>query len=342
MATVEPLNALQAPGSGIGWDGQRLDGMLAESERLFAETGHYAGLRQLELMAGDPIGYEKLFSRIRGGLVSARETALNISASPIVRELGELCFALYSPEGDSLALSTGIIVHVHTMSDAIKWMVRRGYEDNPGIRPGDIFANNDPTIGDVHNADVQTFVPIFWEGELIAWAGGVTHVLDIGASTPGGVPVGPTMRYEDGIDLPCMKIGEHDELAPWHLERCRKRTRASLYYLLDERTRLAGCHMIRDAVERILLEEGVDRFKQFSREVIEEGRRSFKSRIREMTCRDATARRPASTPSSPTRSSCRPGRAGTSSCTPPSRCVSAETGPTSSITTGARPGGGIR
>ena len=164
--------------------------MLAESERLFADTGHYGGLERARDDGLDPIGYEKLFSRLRGGLVSARETALNISASPIVRELGELCFALYTPEGDSVALSTGIIVHVHTMSDAIKYMVRNGYEDNPGIRPGDIFANNDPAIGDVHNADVQTFVPIFWEGELVAWAGGVTHVLDIGASTPGGVPGG--------------------------------------------------------------------------------------------------------------------------------------------------------
>src|SRR5919106_1371387 len=231
----------------IGWGGRRLDEMLADSERLFAKTGAYFGLDGgLELKASDPIGYEKLFSRIRGGLVSARETALNISASPIVRELGELCFALYTPEGDSIALSTGIIVHVHTMSDAIKYMVRNGWEDNPKIRPGDIFANDDPVIGDVHNADVQTFVPIFWENELVAWAGGVTHVLDIGASTPGGVPVGPT-------------------------------------YLLDERTRLAGCHMIREAIERVILEEGLDRFKQFSREVIEEGRRSFKSRIREMT-----------------------------------------------------------
>ena len=199
----------------IGWDGKRLDEMLAESERLFAETGSYRGL---EASSGsrtrDPIGYEKLFARLRGGLVSARETALNISASPIVRELGELCFALYTPEGDSIALSTGIIVHVHTMSDAIKWMVRKGYEDNPKIEPGDIFANNDPTIGDVHNADVQTFVPIFWDGELIAWAGGVTHVLDIGASTPGGVPVGPTHRLDDGFDLPCMKIGERRRARP--------------------------------------------------------------------------------------------------------------------------------
>jgi N-methylhydantoinase B len=283
MAIIDSTRELATEPSGIGWEGRTLLGMLEDSEELFAQTGHYGGLRELEMMRTDPIGYEKLFSRLRGGLVSARSTALNISASPIVRELGELCFALYTPEGDSVALSTGIIVHVHTMSDAIKWMVRNGYERNPGISPGDIFANNDPTIGDVHNADVQTFVPIFWNGELVAWAGGVTHVLDIGASTPGGVPVGPTMRYEDGIDLPCMKIGERDELARWHLERCKKRTRASAYYLLDERTRLAGCHMIRDAVERVIGEEGVERFKQFSREVIEEGRRSFKSRIREMT-----------------------------------------------------------
>jgi N-methylhydantoinase B/oxoprolinase/acetone carboxylase alpha subunit len=94
--------------------------MLAASERVFAETGSYAGLSgELAMKDTDPIGYEKLFARLRGGLVSARETALNISASPIVRELGELCFALYTPEGDSIALSTGIIVHVHTMSDEI-------------------------------------------------------------------------------------------------------------------------------------------------------------------------------------------------------------------------------
>ena len=284
MAIVDATRELEPGAEPIGWEGRRLGEMLAESERLFEETGAYCGLAgELELKDLDPIGYEKLFSRIRGGLVSARETAMNISASPIVKELGELCFALYTPEGDSIALSTGIIVHVHTMSDALKFMVRNGWEDNPGIRPGDIFANNDPVIGDVHNADVQTFVPIFWERELVAWAGGVTHVLDIGAKTPGGVPFGPITRLDDGLDLPCMKIGEKDEIAAWHLRRCETQTRAPLYYLLDEKTRLAGCHLIRDAVERVILEEGIDRFKRFSREVIEEGRRSFKSRIREMT-----------------------------------------------------------
>src|SRR3984893_12867518 len=276
MATLDTVRTLEehahAP---IGWDGRPLAEMLAESEALFARTGFYHGLERLALKEADPLHFEKLFSRVRGGMVTARETALNISASPIVRELGEISFALYTPEGDNVALSTGIIVHVHTMSEAIKFMVRNGWEDNPSIRPGDIFANNQPTIGVVHNADVQTFVPIFdpHGHELIAWAGGVIHVMDIGATTPGGVCVAPTTRFDDGIDLHCMKIGERDTIAAWHMKRVSMQSRAPGLYILDERTRLAGWHMIRDAVERLVLEEGVATVKGFMHGATEDGRR---------------------------------------------------------------------
>src|SRR5574340_311920 len=75
----------------IGWSGLSVKQMLTESERLLSETDHYYGIDTLTLKEEDPIRYEKIFSRLRGGLVNARETALNISASPIVREIGELC-----------------------------------------------------------------------------------------------------------------------------------------------------------------------------------------------------------------------------------------------------------
>lgn len=266
----------------IGWDGATVREMLETSERLLEETGHYWGAAELELVGEDPIRYEKIFAKLRGGLVNARETAMNVSASPIVQEIGELCFALYTPEGDSVALSTGIIVHVHTMSDAIKFMVRNDYELNPRISPGDIFSNNIPKIGDVHNADVQTFVPIFWEGELVGWAGGVTHVTDIGASTPGNVPVGPISSYEDGLDLTANKIGENDIVYRDHEIRCEAGVRTPMFWKLDERCRIAGCHMVREAVERTIAEEGIDTYKRFVREAIEEGRRTFIQRVKEL------------------------------------------------------------
>jgi len=266
-----------------GWNGKKIKDMLLESEQLFEETGKYCGVDELRLRHGDPIRYERMFASLRGGLVNARETALNISASPIVREIGELCFVLYTPEGDSIALSTGIIVHVHTMSDAIKYMIRQNYEENPGIRQGDIFSNNNSIIGDVHTADVYTMVPIFWEGELIGWAGGVTHEIDVGAVTPGSMAFGHEDRYGDGLLLSCEKAGENDEFYKSYLIKVANSVRAERYWVLDERTRLAGCHMIREQVYRVIREEGIDNYKQFIREVVEEGRRSFKERVKEIT-----------------------------------------------------------
>lgn len=269
--------------SGIGWGGKTLKEMLEESERVFKETGRYWGLDRLELREKDPIRYERIFALLRGGLVNARETALNISASPIVKEIGELSFVLYTPEGDSIALSTGIIVHVHTMSDAIKYMIRNDYEHNPGIRSGDIFSNNNSIIGDVHTADIHTLVPIFWEGELIGWAGGVTHEIDAGAVTPGSVAIGHADRFGDGILLSCEKAGENDEFYQSYIKKVSDAVRAEMYWVLDERTRLAGCHMVRDQVYRVIREEGIETYKQFIREVIEEGRRSLRERIKEVT-----------------------------------------------------------
>ena len=266
----------------IGWNGKTIREMLTESEKIFKKTGHYYGLEKLSLKEQDPIHYEKTFSRLRGGLVSARETALNIAASPIVKEIGELCFGLYTPEGDSIAVSTGIMVHIHTMSEAIKYIVRNTYEQEPGIAPGDIFTNNDVLIGDVHNADVQTIVPIFWEDELVGWAAGVTHEVDIGSIVPGPAPVGPINTYEDGLILPCLKIGENDTISRDYQNLCERRVRTPMYWKLDERTRVTGCHLIRKAVHRVIKEEGIDTYKQFIREVIEDGRRTFRERIKEL------------------------------------------------------------
>ncbi|MCB1917073.1 MAG: hydantoinase B/oxoprolinase family protein, partial [Rhodocyclaceae bacterium] len=72
------------------------DGIIARTEA----TGSYNGLEKLEFRDADPIGYEKLFSKLRGGLVHARETAKKIAASPIVEQEGELCFTLYNAVGD--------------------------------------------------------------------------------------------------------------------------------------------------------------------------------------------------------------------------------------------------
>jgi acetone carboxylase alpha subunit len=110
-------------GEGIGWDGQTLREQLEAVEEKTEATDHYAGFEKLELKEDNPIQYEQMFSQLRGDLVSAREISKEVAATPIVEQEGELCYGLFTPEGDSIAVSTGILVHIHTMSETIKFMI---------------------------------------------------------------------------------------------------------------------------------------------------------------------------------------------------------------------------
>ena len=274
---------LAAAAGGIVRGGETLkqhrDRILAETKR----TKCYAGLERLELRDGEPILYNKLFSRLRAGVVDARETAKKIAASPIVEQEGELCFTLYNAAGDSILTSTGIIIHVGTMGAAIKYMIENEWESNPGIRDRDIFCNNDCLIGNVHPCDIHTIVPIFWEGALIGWVGGVTHVIDTGAVGPGSMCTGQVQRFGDGYSITCRKVGENDTLFRDWLHESQRMVRTTRYWMLDERTRIAGCHMIRKLVEEVIAEEGIEAYWKFSYEAVEHGRLGLQNRIKAMT-----------------------------------------------------------
>ncbi len=246
-------------------------------------TKRYAGLEKLELRESEPILYNKLFSRLRAGVVDARETAKKIAASPIVEQEGELCFTLYNAAGDSILTSTGIIIHVGTMGAAIKYMIENNWEANPGVKDKDIFCNNDALIGNVHPCDIHTIVPIFWEGELIGWVGGVTHVIDTGSVGPGSMSTGQVQRFGDGYSVTCRKIGADDILFRDWLHESQRMVRTTRYWMLDERTRVAGCHMIRKLVEEVIAEEGIDAYWKFAYEAVEHGRLGLQARIKAMT-----------------------------------------------------------
>ena len=259
----------------------KLKEQMLTSEQHFLRNGVYT--QDLGCKKNDPIRYEIFHSRLLSTLHASRETAKSISASPMVKEVGELCFALYTPEGDSVSLSTGIMVHVHTMSRCIKWMIQNGYEDEPtiGIREGDFFANNDCFIGGVHAADIMDITPIFHEDELVGWVGGVTHVLEVGGVDPGSMPSSAITRFHEGITLCAQKVAEKDTLRKDYeimIERC---TRAPHFWLLDERARIAGCCLIRESVLGIIREFGLDYYKQATRELIEEARRTFLENVKQ-------------------------------------------------------------
>lgn len=256
---------------------------LEQNDKVFVETGKYRGIEELRLKVHDPLKYEAFNARLRSLVINARETSKKISASPGIREVGESVVALYTPEGDAIALSTGILVHVHTMSRFIKWMINNDYEKDPGIRRGDIFANNDPFISDVHQADLMIVMPIFHHDKLIGWAGAVTHQIEVGGVVGGANMEITVERFGNGLPVSGQKIGEHDEIRRDFFVQAEFNLRTPIYWVLDSKGMVSACMDVREKVLDIIDKYGIDYYTQASTELIEEGRRSTLAKVKALT-----------------------------------------------------------
>src|SRR6202051_1822161 len=157
---------------------------LARRRAEFGQRGVY--LDRCPHKDSNPIKFEVFYTKLSQYINNARDLAKQVAASPEMRERGESALGIYTREADAVCLSAGLMVHVRTMSRAIKWMIDNDYETEVGIRPGDIFFNNDPYIGGGHAPDQQGILLLLREGKLIGWAGGMSHVSGGGAVEPRG------------------------------------------------------------------------------------------------------------------------------------------------------------
>jgi len=266
---------------GIGEGGRSLRQMLEENERIYRETGCYAGITEPTVLADDPVKAELFHSRIMAALISGRETCRLVSASPYVREVAELCIGVFTPEGDNIAQSTGIQIHVRLMADNIQWMIRKKYEEEVGIEDGDFFIANDPVISGMHAADVYDILPVFWERELIGWVSTVIMEMDVGAVSPGCMPTPNVERGTDGLKFCCEKIGSKDRLRRDFEHKIEISLDMCDIFLLDRKGAIAANVRIREELKNIIREFGLDYYKRATRELIEEERRNQIARIRQ-------------------------------------------------------------
>ena len=68
---------------------------------------------------------------------------------------------------------------------------------------------NDPYWGGQHLPDIQTFMPVFADGELVAIVGTLGHHLDVGGMRPGSYAGDATEIYQEGLRIPPIKVAEN-------------------------------------------------------------------------------------------------------------------------------------
>ena len=68
------------------------------------------------------------------------------------------------------------------------------------IDEGDIFVANDPhTAGGTHLPDINYAMPVFGDGEIVAFICNIAHHADIGGMVPGSMAGGMSEIYQEGF-----------------------------------------------------------------------------------------------------------------------------------------------
>jgi N-methylhydantoinase B len=151
----------------------------------------------------DPINLQVMWNRLIF-IADQADTVLGRTAfSPIVRENHDYVTVLLDSRGRALAQCTwSIPVFITSLPVAAqKYFLPKFPAET--LSEGDVLATNDPEIGTGHLPDVTMITPIFKKGKVVAYAGSIAHLPDVG-----GRPLHSEASdiFEEGIRFPIVKL----------------------------------------------------------------------------------------------------------------------------------------
>jgi len=205
----------------------------------------------------DVVDYEIASERLNMIVEEANNVFVRSGVSSMLRS-GDVSVGLYTAKGDLVTAACGSYLYAVCGQPQIKY-INHKWKNHPnvGVNPGDIFYANDAVYGGVHNPDQFAFMPIFNDGQLVAWVAAACHQPETGAIEPGGMPVNARTRYDEGMKLSPMKIGENFVLRDDLLEMMANMvSRTPHMQMTDVRARVMACDRVRLRVEEMLKEKG--------------------------------------------------------------------------------------
>jgi N-methylhydantoinase B len=163
-----------------------------------------------------------------------------MSFSSIIRESQDLGAGLFDLKYQTLCESESTPMHIGSIPAYL-----RGIEktlQGGQWHEGDVVVHNHPYYGASHTPDLAIVIPIFHQGELVAFSGNTAHHIDIGAATPGLIiDVGDV--YAEGMLFAGLKLYDRDQRNEALAQMIRTNSRAASQLMDDIDAQIASARL---------------------------------------------------------------------------------------------------
>lgn len=207
----------------------------------------------------DPAIQALVRDRLQAGANESFEMLEQMGAAPGAK-WGDLITGVFTAAGDlGVCSAGGVLIFASLVHHPVKF-INKYWANDPtvGVREGDGFIHNDARYGNIHNTDQSMILPIFYKGQLVAWAGTTVHEGENGAIEPGGMPSAAESVYEEGLKMSPFKVAEKYELKKDLVTFLQNSVREPKLQFEDMKTKLFACRRMEQRVLTTIEEFGVD------------------------------------------------------------------------------------
>jgi N-methylhydantoinase B len=139
--------------------------------------------------------------------------------SPNIRDRLDFSCAVFDVRGELCAQAAHIPVHLGSMAYAMHDLVA-----GMDWADGDMVIVNDPYLGGTHLPDITVIAPLFRKRVLVAFVANRAHHADVGAQSPGSMPISSTLE-EEGVVIEPVHLLRAGEVQEDVMRRVLTRTR---------------------------------------------------------------------------------------------------------------------
>lgn len=159
----------------------------------------------------DPIKLEILANGLRSIADECFAALMRSAYSTNIKERRDHSIVIVDRQGRLVVQAALTLpIHIASMSGLMRCLLDKFGDD---IQEGDIFVANDPhTAGGTHLPDINYAMPVFIDGELVAFICNIAHHADIGGMVPGSMAGGMSEIYQEGLRIPVVKLFRRGEL----------------------------------------------------------------------------------------------------------------------------------
>lgn len=219
----------------------------------------------------DSITLDIIENALRNARAEMDAVLFRTAMSPGIREQHDAFPMIANNQGKMVVGQFGSFIHGFV----------QGYEGT--IEEGDVFLTNDPYScnGAVsHLNDWLTLMPIFHDGRIVSWAAMFGHMTDIGGKVPGSLPTDAAQIFEEGFQIPPIKLIRKGELNREVLEMILRNCRMPEWNRSDLNAIIAALRLAERRVHEIVERFGVDNYIAAMYEMLDRNKRAMSAIIK--------------------------------------------------------------